>query len=206
MSKASYDDRTRKRIERVEKKALKIKGVDQGLIQRFWEIVTMVPKISSARLEERVENFIMHAAPQQLFEMQRAIFDEATPYLTQDPRIREVLKSLSGKKLGLAITGEYESTVTLNHLRFEISRGITEDIPVISVSSRRDYADGILKLQDPIKMVLTRKIRASHKLTLLRWALPHIELLKDKQLLEKYLSYQPEVERVLEENLTRMGF
>jgi hypothetical protein len=31
-------------------------------------------------------------------------------------------------------------------------------------------------------------------------------MLRDRTLFEKYLSYQPEVERVLEENLTRMGY
>jgi hypothetical protein len=96
--------------------------------------------------------------------------------------------------------------VTLDGLCFQIKRGIKDKIPVISVGSRRDYADAVLLKKDPIKMILGRRIRASKKFTLLRWGLPYIEMLRDRTLFEKYLSYQPEVERVLEANLARMGY
>jgi len=200
------DKKAQKRIARAEKKAVKLAGVDQGLIHRFWELVSMFPKISTPELELRVEHFIMTAAPGQLFIMQRAIFDEATPYLLEDERVRYVMCALTGRQIGLAITGEYESTVTLNDLCFQVERGIRDSIPVISVASRRDYADAILLKKDPIKMILGRKIRASKKFTLLRWGLPYVEMLRDRTLFEKYLSYQPEVERVLDENLRKMGY
>ena len=112
----------------------------------------------------------------------------------------------AGKKLGLSIPGEYESTVTLDQRCFQVRRGIVEDIPVISCMSRRDYADAILSKADPIKMILGRRIRASRKFTLLRWVLPHIEVLRDRSLFDKYLGYQTEMEKVLEENLTKMGY
>jgi hypothetical protein len=200
------DEKVRKRIAKAEKKATRLAGVDQGLIHHFWELVNMFPKISTPELELRVEHFIMTAAPGQMFLMQQAIFEEATPYLLEDERVRHVMCQLSGKQIGLAITGEYESTVTLDGVSLKVNRGIKDHIPVISVSSRRDYADAILLRTDPIKMILGRRIRASKKLTLLRWGLPYIEMLRDRTLFEKYLSYQPEVERVLEENLTRMGY
>lgn len=200
------DKKVQKRIARAEKKATKLAGVDQGLIHRFWELVNMFPKISTPELELRVEHFIMTAAPGQLFMMQRAIFEEATPYLLEDERVRTVMCELTGRQIGLSITGEYESTVTLDSLCFQIERGIRDSIPVISVASRRDYADAILLKKDPIKMILGRKIRASRKFTLLRWGLPHVDMLRDRSLFEKYLSYQPEVERVLEEYLTKMGY
>jgi hypothetical protein len=207
MNKEQKDEeKVRRRIEKAEKKAVKLAGVDQGLIHRFWELINMFPKISTPELELRVENFILTAAPGQYYLMQQAIFEEATPYLVEDPRVREVMLQLSGRKIGLSIPGEYESTVTLDHLCFQVKRGINEGIPVISVMSRRDYADAILLKADPIKMILGRKIRASKKLTLLRWGLPHVEMLRDRAIFEKYLSYQSEVEKVLEENLTKMGY
>ena len=207
LKKAEKEEkRVQERIARAEKRARHLGGVDSSIIQRFWEIVNMFPKVSDPELERRVERFIMCAAPGQYFMMQSAIFEEATPFMVEDERIRKVMNDLSGKKLGLSVSGEYESTVTLNNHCFELARGIKEDIPVLSVTSRRDYADAILTKSDPIKMILGRKIRASHKLTLLRWVLPHLDLLRDKDLFDKYLSYQAEVERVLEDNLTKMGY
>jgi len=208
LSKDSLDEvAIQKRIAKAEKKASKLAGVDQGLIGRFWEIVSLFPKVSTPELERRVENFILTAAPGQLFKMQQAIFEEATPYLLEDRRISCVMDDLAGKRIGLAISGEYESTVTLDKRCFQVERGIRDkSIPVIYVVTRHDYADAILTRVDPIKMILGRKIRATHKFTLMRWGLPHLDLLRDRDLFEKYLSYQPEVEAVLEENLTKMGY
>ena len=200
------EQKIQKRIAKAEKKAMRLSGVDQGLIHRFWELVNMFPKISTPELEERVENFIMTAAPGQYFQMQQAIFEEATPYLVEDERMRCVMDGLAGKKIGLSIPGEYESTVTLDQRCFQVRRGIVEAIPVISCMTRREYADAILLKADPIKMIIGRRIRATKKFTLLRWALPHIEVLRDRTLFDKYLGYQDEVEKVLEENLTRMGY
>lgn len=200
------EQKIQKRIAKAEKKAMRLAGVDQGLIHRFWELVNMFPKISTPELEERVENFIMTAAPGQYFQMQQAIFEEATPYLVEDERMRCVMDGLAGKKIGLSIPGEYESTVTLDQRCFQVRRGIVEAIPVISCMTRREYADAILLKADPIKMIIGRRIRATKKFTLLRWALPHIEVLRDRTLFDKYFGYQDEVEKVLEENLTRMGY
>lgn len=206
MSKRGKEEEIDKKIKKAEKKAMRLAGVDHGLVQRFWELVSLFPQISSPELEDRVERFIMNATPGQFFTMQQALFEEAVPYLVEDPRVRCVMEEFSGKKIGLAVTDEYECTVTLSDCYFQIERGIRESVPVISVQSRRDYADAILGLKDPVKLILSRKIRASKKLTLLRWALPHIDLLRERGLFEKYLAYQPEVERVLEENLTKMGY
>lgn len=200
------EERIKKRIEKAEKKAMRLAGVDQGIIHRFWELVNLFPKISTPELEARAERFIMTAAPGQLFSMQQAVFEEATPYLMEDERVRCVMGELCGKCIGLQIPGEYESTVTLDSMCFRVERGIKDGIPVISALTRRDYADAILSRKDPVKMILGRRIRASKKFTLLKWGLPHIDLLRDKTLFEKYLSYQPEVERVLEEQLTKMGY
>lgn len=195
----------RERIARAEKRAQQV-GVDSGLIQRFWELVSLWPRISDLELEHRVERFILSAAPDQYFRMQCAIFGEATPFLMEDERVRKLMVDLAGKKIGLAVHEEYESTVTLDGDCFQVERGIKDSVPTITVMSRKDYADAVLRKKDPIKLILTRKIRASHKITLLRWVLPHVELLRDKDLFEKYLSYQDELERVLDENLTAMAY
>jgi len=193
-----------KRIEKAEQRARKI--VDEGIIQRFWELVNLFPKITSPELEQRLECFIMNATPGQFFMMQQAIFESATPYLLEDTRVLSLLKTLSGKKLGLQVKGVYESTVSFCDNYFEIERGGCDGVPIISVETRRDYADAILNLKDPVKMILQRRIRATHKLTLLRWTLPHIDILRDRDLFDKYLSYQPIVEEVLECELVKMGF
>jgi hypothetical protein len=199
--------RIQKRIAKAEKRAKKYTGVDDGIVQRFWEIVNLFPKITTLELERRVENFIMKATPGQFFAMQQVLFEEAMPYLLGDERVRNVMKALSGKQIGLAVSDEYESTITLDELRLTVSRGISnKDIPVISVASRRDYADAVLQKKDPVKMILGKRIRATHKLKLLRWGLPHLDLVRDKGLLDKYLAYQDDVEQVLEEYLTKHGY
>ncbi len=200
------DEKLRKRVERAEKRAKHLTGVDNNIVQRFWEIINLFPKVTDPELERRLEHFIMCATPGQYFQMQQALFDEATPYVLEDPRLRRVIDDLDGKELGLAVEGEYESTVTLSNRRFDIRRGISDDIPVISIASRADYADAVLTRKDPVRLILSRRIKASHKLTLLKWVRPHIDLLKDQDLFDKYLAYQPEVERVLVDNLTMMGY
>ncbi len=200
------EKKLQERVARAENRARHLSGVDQNIIQRFWEIVNMFPKVTDPELERRLEHFILCAPPGHYFKMQQALFEEATPYMLEDPRIRKIMEDLCGKKLGLAVTGEYESTVTLDNCCFTVERGIRGDVPVLSVASRRDYADALLSRKDPVKLILGRKIKASHKFTLLRWVLPHVELLKDRDLFDKYLAYQDEVECVLRDNLTGMGY
>ena len=205
-SEIKEEARIQKRIAKAEKKARKYAGVDDGIIQRFWEMVNLFPKMSTLELEQRVENFIMNATPGQFFIMQQVLFEEAMPYLLEDERVSKVMNALKGKRIGLAVSGEYESTITLDDLHLTVSRGISKEIPVISVASRRDYADAILQKKDPVKMILGRKIKATHKLKLLRWGLPHLDLIRDKSLLEKYLTYQRDVEKDLDEYLASLGY
>lgn len=198
--------KVQKRIAKAEKKAKKYTGVDDGLIHRFWEIVNLFPKITTLELEQRVENFILNATPGQFFTMQQVLFEEAIPYLLEDDRVRKVMETLSGEAIGLTISGEYKSTISLDLNNLTVRRGINDNIPVFSVASRRDYADAILLKKDPVKLILGRKIKATHKLKLLRWALPHIDLIRDKGLLDKFIAYQGEVEKVLDESLAKMGY
>lgn len=208
MSKAREldEEKLQKRIAKAEKKALRYSGVDQGLIQRFWELVSLFPRISDPELEARVERFTLNATPDQYFHMQRALFGKGSPYLVEDYRVRRLMQDLKGTRIGLAVEGEYESTITLDDFCFRVERGIEEGIPVISVASRQDYADAILRRKDPIKMILGRRIKASHKLKLLRMALPHLDLLRERGLFEKSLSYQPELEKLLDDTMSGMGY
>lgn len=177
-----------------------------GVLKRIWEIMGLWPKISDPELERRLERFILCATNDQLFHMQQVIFNEAIPYLVGDERVRGAMEALAGKKVGLAVKGDYETTVKIDCLKFEVERGIDEHIPVISVKSRRDYADAVLNKHDPVKMMLTGRIRVSHMLTLIRWILPHLTLLIDRDLIVKYLGYQKDVEEVLDETLRSMGY
>lgn len=199
-------EKLQRRIAKAEKKAMKYSGVDEGLIQRFWELVSIFPRLSDPELEERVARFTLNATPGQYFRMQQALFTVSSPELVQDGRLKRALEDLKGKKIGLAVEGEYESTVTLDGSRFTVEQGIEDGIPVISVASRQDYVDAILRRKDPIKMILGRRIRASHKLKLLRMALPHLDLLRERGLVERSLAYQPELEKLLDTELSDMGY
>lgn len=195
-----------KRIARAEKKALRFTGDDYGLVQRFWELVSMFPRITSPELEKRVERFILNGTAEQYYRIQKALFHEGTPFMLNDPKLMKVVNAMQGKSIGLSVTGVYDSTITLDNMYFLVEQGIRRDIPVISVVSRRDYADAILNMKDPVRLLVGRRIRASRKLTLLKWALPHLELLKEKGLLEQSLYHQPFIEDLLDENLTDMGY
>ncbi|MDD5749092.1 MAG: hypothetical protein PHP64_08670 [Actinomycetota bacterium] len=201
------EEESRKAIGKAEKKALKLSAVDQGLIKRFWELMNMWPKITLPGLEDRIERFILNATPGQFFQMQVVLFEEATPYLMEDPKVKSLIGEFSGRQIGLAVEGEYESTVTIMDCYFKIERGIkSKKIPVISISSRQDYADVVLGRKDPIRLILQRKIKATHKMTLLKWALPNIDIIRDESLFDKYLSYQNLVEEGLDENFKKMGY
>jgi hypothetical protein len=200
------EEKARKRIAKAEKKALKLTGVDHGLVQRFWELVSIFPKISQQELANRLERFILFATADQYYRMQQALFMEGTPYMLEDPRVLKVVNDLKGKSIGLSVPGVYDSTITLDDICFKVDKGIKEGVPVLSVMSRRDYADIVLRLKDPVKMLLARRIRATHKLTLLKWAIPHLDLVREHGLLEKYFSYQPAVEEMLDEKLKEMGY
>jgi len=204
--RAGHDAKLEKRIAKAEEKAKKYPGVDEGLIQRIWELVNLFPELSSPELERRTERFILMATPGEFYRMQAAIAEMAVPYLIEEPKVKRLFESLEGKQLGLAIKGIYESTLTFGNCYLTVERGINDGVPVLSCESRRDYADAILSIKDPVKMILGRRIRASHKLKLLKWTLPHVDILRDKDIFLKYLSYQPVVEKTIEENLTRMGY
>jgi len=181
---------------------------DSGsILQRYFELINLYPKISSPDLEKRIENFTLTASADELYTVQETFFREGAPYLLEDSRMRKVMEVLDGKSIGLAIGKEYQTTVHLENMSFSLERGIKDKkMPVLSVSTRKAYVDALLRRKDPLKLVLSRKLTASHKLTLAKWGLPFIDVLLDASLIGKVLSHQPIVEAVISTTLMDLGY
>jgi len=178
-----------------------------SILQRYFELINLYPKISSPDLEKRIEHFTLTASADELYTVQETFFREGTPYLLEDTRFRKVMEILDGRSIGLAIGKEYQTTVHLENMVFSIERGIRDKkVPVLSVATRKDYVDALLRRKDPLKLVLSRKLTASHKITLARWGLPFIDVLLDASLIGKVLDHQPVVEAVISDTLVNLGF
>jgi hypothetical protein len=175
-------------------------------IKQLWNILNFYPDFHDPEVAARTEKFILTASADQLFRLQRDLFDFAIPYFLKDERICCIMEDFDGRKVGLAIAGEYESTLIFRRDCFENIRGIGKGYPVFTVVSREAYRDGILKKVDPVKLVVARKIKVKNIHTLARWALPHWKILVDKTLFDKFLGYQDEVEEWIEGELTGFGF
>jgi hypothetical protein len=172
----------------------------------FWEIVTMFPRISSPELEERISRFILGASAGELLAMAEGLFDFTTPLLLEDQRIRKAMTGLSGKRVALIIEDEYYSIVTLSGLRFSVELGRDRHIPAISVADRELYRDALLKRTDPMRLIMERKIRIKGLMTLARWAIPYIRIIRDRTVYDKYLGYQPQIEARISEILASLGY
>jgi hypothetical protein len=178
-----------------------------NIIRRYFEIVNLYPKIEDPGLRQRIEEFTMSATPEELFRMQATVFDAASSFMSGDPGWETIMKHLDGKKIGLAIGKEYESTVSLEGGEFRLGMGITDrHIPVFSTSSRRDYVDALLRRKDLLRMIVTGRLGATHKLTLARWGLSFFHLLSDDELFEGLLDRWVDAEGILSETLKSMGF
>lgn len=155
----------------------------------------MYPKITDPVLAEKIEEFTMNAPAENLLRMQRMVIAEGAGFMADDPRWREVLAHLDGIRIGMAIGKEYRTTVSLDDCRFTVDMGICDrSIPVLSVASRKDYVDALLRRKDLLRMVVGGKLKASHKVKLARWGLMIIEHLKDDELFEDLVSHQSSAE------------
>ncbi len=183
-------------------------GRKQNLIlRRYWEILNLYPKITDERLAERIEQFTLNATPEQLLRMQKLVIGYGADYMAKDPRWRKILEKMDGEKVGLAIGREYSSTVSLNDYKLEVEMGIEDDtVPVLSVASRQDYVDALLRRKDIIKMLITRKLKATRKLTLVRWGLSFFDLIKDQELFDDLVTHQAVAEKAIAEVMKEMDF
>lgn len=166
-----------------------------GIIHRYFEIVNMYPKITDPDLARKIEHFTMTATPEQLLRMQKMVIAEGAGFMTEEPRWREILDHLDGIHIGMAIGHEYETTVSLSDHQFTVEMGIRDrSTPVLSVASRADYVDALLRRKDLFWMVVTGKLKATHKMKLARWGLTIIEHLKNDELFEDLISHQSSAE------------
>jgi hypothetical protein len=177
-----------------------------NIIHRYFEIVNMYPKITDAKLAEMIEEFTMSATADQLLRMQRMVIAEGADYMVDDPRWSEILERLDGIRIGMAIGDEYRTTVSLNDRRFAVEMGIYDrSTPVLSVASRKDYVDALLRRKDLVWMVVSGKLKASHKIKLAHWGLTFIEHLKDDELFNDLVSHQSSAEDKILEAIREMS-
>ena len=177
-----------------------------NIIHRYFEIVNMYPKITDAELAKKIEEFTMNAPADQLLRMQSMVIAEGAGYMADDPRWREILDRLDGIRIGMAIGDEYRTTVSLADRRFTVAMGINDrSVPVLSVASREDYVDALLRRKDLLWVVVSGKLKASHKMKLARWGLTFIEHLKDDELFEDLVSHQSSAEEKILEAIQQMS-
>lgn len=178
-----------------------------NIIRRYWDILNMYPRIHDPELARRIESFTLNATPEQLFEMQKAVIGEGAGFMAKEPGWRTILERMDGKKVGIAVGREYRTTVHLRDLRFEVEMGIEDkSTPVLSVASRKDYVDALLRRKDIVTMLVTRKLRATHVLTLARWGLSFHDLLHNDALFEDLVSHKSTAEKAISETLSGMKF
>lgn len=177
------------------------------IIRRYFEILNLYPKLDDPALRRRIEEFTMRASDEELFRMQSTVFESGRRFMTGDPGWESIIRHLEGKKVGLAIGEEYASTIALECGDFKLSMGIEDrSIPVLHVATRRDYVDALLRRKDLVRMVLTGRLGATHKLTLARWGLSFFNLLTDDELFEGLLERWVDAEKILRETLVSMGY
>ena len=182
-------------------------GKQNLILRRYWEILNLYPQITDERLAERIEEFTLNATPEQLFRMQKLVIGYGADYMAKDPRWRKILEKMDGEKVGLAIGRDYSSTVSLHDYEFKVKMGIEDDsIPVLSVASRQDYIDALLRRKDIIRMLITRKLKATRKMTLVRWGLSFFDLIKDQELFDDLVSHQAVAEKSIAEVMKEMDF
>lgn len=166
----------------------------------------MYPEFHSQELEARVDYFILNASPDELFRMQKGLFDLIAPFLMEDERAAALMRAFDRKRLGLIIGNDYESTLLFKEGAFEVLWGTRRGYPVFEVTSREAYRDAILHRVDMVRLIMLRRIRVRHLGLLARWALPCWYILVDSSLFEKLLGYQDRVEKWIDEALSGLGY
>lgn len=185
---------------------LNARGPHHGIIHRYFEIVNMYPRITDGEFAAKIERFTMTAPPEQLLRMQRIVIAEGAGFMAEEPRWRDILERLDGIEIGMAIGDEYRTTVCLADCRFAVEMGIRDrSVPVLSVASREDYVDALLRRKDLLWMVLKGKLAATHKVKLARWGLAVMEHLKDDRLFEDLIAHQSSAEAKIMEAIGQMS-
>lgn len=175
-------------------------------VKQLWSILNFYPEFHDQKTADRTNRFIMESDAEGLYKMQCDLFTFATPYFLEDERIAGIMRDFDGRRVGLGIKRVYESTITFRHDGFEHGIGLGRGYPVFMVSSRKAYSDGVLRRVDPLQLILSRRIKVSNVHVLALWALPHLGILGDRDLFDKFLGYQDLVEDWIRDELTELGF
>ena len=173
---------------------------------RLWDLINLYPSVSDTELEKRLSDFIINATEEELFVMSRELFDFAATLIMEDEDLRGLMTSMEGKCLALIIDDSYHSVVTFQCDGFKLELKRDDGLPALIVCNREVYRDAALKLKDPTRLILERKIRARKLPKMVRWTLPHLKVLRNRALYDRYLSRQEEIEAKIEEALTDLGY
>lgn len=178
-----------------------------GIIKRYFEIVNLYPDIKDPALRKRIEEFTMNAGTDELFQMQTTVFKAGREFINGSPGWETILDHLEGKKVGVCIGNEYFTTVELKDRQFILEQGVPETtIPVFSVASRKDYVDTLLRRREPFRMIITGKLKATHKFTLAKWGYEFFHLLSDDVLFDELLENWVDAEQIIAGTLDTLGF
>jgi hypothetical protein len=175
-------------------------------IRQFWNILNMYPEFHSQDLKARVEDFLLNASSDELFCMQKGLFEFLSEYLLKDERAAALMRGFYRKRIGITIGRDYESTILFTSGGFEVLWGTRGGYPVFEIISREAYRDAVLHKVDPVKLIMSRKVKVRHLGLLARWALPYWHILIDSSLFEMLLSYQDKVETWMDQELACRGW
>lgn len=190
-----------------ETEEAKLGSSDQAhAMKRVFDLINMWSRVTDIALLSRTRDFIMKATPEEFLKIHQSSLDLVGEYIFEDPTIQPMLDVFEGRQVGFCIKKCYESTLAVEYLRFRLEPGIERGIPVMWCASRKDYVDAMLGNRDPLRMVLARKLGTTRTTTLLKWWLPHLDVLVSDDFAEKCLSLQPRIEEEMGNVLASMGY
>jgi hypothetical protein len=108
-------------------------------------------------------------------------------------------------QFGLYSASEGRSADTPTNGRNTQAHAGQDATPVLSVASRKDYVDALLRRKDLVWMVVSGKLKASHEMKLARRGLTFIEHLKDDELFDDLVSHQSSAEEKILEAIREMS-
>jgi hypothetical protein len=185
------------RLERIE---------DLLTIKRVFEMVSMWPKVTNDELRERARLFVLNAEPDEFLKMHKAASNILGKVFLGDENVQPVIDAFSGRQVGFAIKKFYKATLTVDAGKFKVDQGIETGVPVVWCASRDDYAEIVLGHYDPVRMFLTRRMGATRMGTLLKWWLPYMDVVTSDEVMERYSSLGPTIEKKMSKQLAAMGY
>ncbi len=175
-------------------------------IKRVFEMASMWPKTTNDELRNRARLFVLSAEPDEFLQMHQAASDILGKVFLSDQKVQPVIDAFSGRQVGFEIRKVYEATLTVESGKFVVDPGIENGVPVIWCASRDDYAEIVLGHYDPVRMFLGRRMGATRMGTLLKWWLPYMDVLASDEVMDRYSSLQPTIEKKMVKQLAAMGY